>query len=153
AAERVGDHGAEGLVIDVRVAIVSRALVTQIGLQRLTFGDRQYVHKIQRMLLVKLFEVAVVVGCAQILGDLVGAAQVNELIGFDVGNAGNAFTGSINAHVFVVGGVSVIDLIDITQIQSQTIDLVGNQLGSAHCCRKQAAVAGGNRRVFQLQSA
>src|SRR5690606_6447927 len=132
ATERVGDHGAEGLVIDVGVAIVGGALVAQIGLQRLAFRDRQYMHEIQRVLLVEIFKVAVVVGGAQVLSDLVGAAQVNELIGFDVGNASDAFTGSIDAHVFIVSRVPVVDLINITQVQGQAIDLIGNQLGTTH---------------------
>src|SRR5690606_12783738 len=46
ATKRVGDHGAEGLVVDVGVAIVGRALVAQIGLQRLAFGDRQHMNEV-----------------------------------------------------------------------------------------------------------
>src|SRR5690606_28467429 len=135
ATERVGDHGTEGLVVDVGGAIVSRALVTQVRLQRLAFSDRQHMNEVQCVLLVEVFEVAVVVGGAQVLGDLVGAARINEFVGADVVNTGNTLTSIIDAHVFVVGGVPVVDLVNITQVQSQAVDFVGNQLGSAHCSR------------------
>ncbi|MNE11934.1 hypothetical protein D3C80_1047120 [compost metagenome] len=151
-AQGIGEHGTEGLVVDIARTIIGGAGVTQIGLQRLLVGDRQHMHQIEGVLLIQVLQVAVVVAAGQAVAQLVVTTGEDELVG-QVGTLEGdpAQRELVQGHVFVIAGITVVDLVQITGIEGQTGDVLGNDVAAAEHLRQQAAIAGTDGLVLQLQ--
>ncbi|MDT4852128.1 hypothetical protein FQZ97_863480 [compost metagenome] len=57
----------------------------------------------------------------------------------------------VQGHVFVIAGITIVDLVQITGIEGQTGDVLGNDVAAAEHLRQQAAIAGTDGLVLQLQ--
>ncbi|MNZ73454.1 hypothetical protein D3C78_918650 [compost metagenome] len=108
-------------------------------------------HQTQEVLLVELFQVAVVVLGRQVLGDLVVATGIDELVA--VAELGTASVRTGNRHLIVVAGVTAFNGFDLTTDQRQVLDLGGSDLATLPGLRQQTTIVGHDHRVFRLQGA
>ncbi|MCY1528054.1 hypothetical protein D9M68_631450 [compost metagenome] len=97
------------------------------------------------MLLVNIFQLAVVQAQTQLGGQLVVAAGEGERVAVAADTVG--------AHLGVVGGGVGLDPIDLAALQSQLVDLLHVQQGAAKRGRQQARVVGRNDRAAKRQGA
>ena len=155
AVQRVGNHGAEGLVVHVAaIAVIGRAGEAHVGLQALLVAQRQDVHGAEGVLLVQLVQVGVVVAGRQFLGQLVGAADEVERVGSGATRGGDTTaTAAGDGDVFVVTGVTVVDLTHVSGFQHQAVDFLGDQVTGFEYLGQQTTVAGGDGGVLELHLA
>ncbi|MNX85723.1 hypothetical protein D3C86_1175740 [compost metagenome] len=153
AAEGIGEHGAEGVVVDVAVTVVGGAGVAQVALERLACAQRQHVDQTELVLVVEVVQAAVVVARVQPVVPLVGKA--GEIEGVTAGLAtDNALgAGGGDRHFLVVRGVALVDPIHAPGIDAQAFDLLDVQLPTAECLRQQARVIGQQHRQLRGQGA
>ena len=150
----VGDHRAQRLVVDVAAAAVGGTGIAQIGFQRLFVRQWQNVYQAEGVLLVHILQFGVVVASSQILGEFVVAAEEAERISGSAAGCGDAATATGGqGDIFIVIGVTAVDLAHMAHVQGQTVDFLGNQMASLENLRQQTAVAGGNGLVLELHTA
>ncbi|MNO83821.1 hypothetical protein D3C76_751450 [compost metagenome] len=137
AAEAVGEHGTDRVVVDIAAAIVGRAGVTQVGLQGLAGGHGQYVGQVDHVLVVEVVEVAVGVAGGEVAGPLVVQAGEIEAVAAHLA-AGDALgAGAGDAHVLIVRGVALVDLGQPPGIHGQAFDFQRGQLTAFEGLRQQ----------------
>ncbi|MNF72646.1 hypothetical protein D3C84_546280 [compost metagenome] len=155
-AQGVGEHGAEGLVVDVAAAIIGGAGIAQVGLERLLVGNRQYMHHIEDVLLVQLFQLAVVVGGAQVVLPLVGQPGEVEVVALVAlaaeGEVADAACG-VQAQVLKIAGVALVGFLQLAGVEGQAGDLLGVQVAAEEVLRQQARVVGRHARQLGHQAA
>ncbi|MNN17828.1 hypothetical protein D3C81_1310240 [compost metagenome] len=103
------------------------------------------------MLVVEVFQVAVVVLRGQVLAQLVVAAGEVELVGVGLNTVDRCGAGDAQADV--VGGVAGLGVLQLAGGQGQAIDLVADDLPAFEQLRQQAAVVEGHHRQLGLQGA
>ncbi|MNI46606.1 hypothetical protein D3C73_1010780 [compost metagenome] len=135
----------------VTVGTIIRAVeITEIRLQHAR-ADCPVVHQTQEVLLVELFQVAVVVLGRQVLGDLVVATGIDELVA--VAEFGAASVRARNRHLLIVAGVTAFNGFDLATNQGQILDVAGRDLATLPGLRQQTTIVGHDHRVFRLQGA
>ncbi|MNZ32984.1 hypothetical protein D3C78_503220 [compost metagenome] len=154
AAEGVGEHRAEGLVVDVAGAFVGGAGEAQVALEGLLVAQRQQVHGAEIVLLVEVVELAVVVAGAEAVVPLVGGAGEVERVAGGAGADDDAAGAAVGeGHVLVVGGVALVDLLELAGVEGQAVELQGIQVAALEGLRQQARVVVLDHRQLGQQGA
>ena len=153
---------ATGDTVVVTAAVISRGVavfavvgaieVTQVRLQNAR-ADCPVVGQTQEVLLVEVFQVAVVVLGGQVFGELVVTTSVVELVGELACAVVGAAVGTANRQVFVVAGVTTFGLFDLTSNQGQILDVVGSDLATLEGLRQQTTIVGHDNWQLRLQGA
>ncbi|MCY1403699.1 hypothetical protein D9M71_188880 [compost metagenome] len=107
-------------------------------------------HKAKEVLLVELFQVAVVVLQQQVLAQLVVAAAVVERV---AELAGARIVGTADGHPFFAGRVTALHVLDLAADQGQILDFVGSDLPTFEGLRQQAPIVIGDDRELGHQRA
>ena len=153
-AEGIGEHGAEGLVVDIGVAVVGGAGEADVALQALLVAQRQHMHGAEVMLLVEVVQGAVVVGGGQLVVPLVAGAGEVEFVAVDGARAGKAAAGAGgHDHGFMVGRIALVDPAQLAGIERQPGDFLGVHPAPLEALRQQARVVGHQHRQLGHQGA
>ncbi|MNK91490.1 hypothetical protein D3C87_1115880 [compost metagenome] len=147
-----GQTCAQGAVVDLAGqtgAILVGIEVTHVGFHR-PGTEGEAVFQADILLAVEVFQLSVVVAHDGVGGEFVVTAGVAELI------AGGAFVSLVlrrQTHVFVVGRVPLLELIELAQAHCQVLDVAGNELSTVERLREQATGVGLQRRQVGHQIA
>ena len=101
------------------------------------------------MLFVDFFKIAVVIRTLQVLREGIGSAREEEVV---------RLVASIPAltavlQIFVISGVAVVLIGQVTGVQGEAVDLVGDNLTAFERLRQQARVAARDRHVLRFDRA
>ena len=157
-AHGVGEHGAQGGVVDVGLAVVGGAGVAQVGFQALLVGQRQHMHGIEVVLVVILVEVAVVVAGGQLIVPLVAGAGEVELIApqsatRQAGKAAGLRAAIGDGHDLMVRGVTLVDAAELAGIDGHAGDIQRIDLAALEALRQQTRIVGHHYRQLGHQGA
>ena len=105
----------------------------------------------QKVLLVEIFQIAVVVLQQQIFVDLVVGTAVIELVNKFARVVVGATVGTSNRQAFVVAGVTTLGVFNLAAGEGQVLELAGGDLATLEGLRQHATVVGHDDRQFWLQ--
>ena len=105
----------------------------------------------QEVLLVEIFQVAVVVLQQQVFVELVVDATVVKLVNKLACVVVGATVGASNRQAFVVAGVTTLGVFDLAAGEGQVLELAGGDLTTLKGLRQHATVVGHDDRQFWLQ--
>ncbi|MNQ05246.1 hypothetical protein D3C85_179790 [compost metagenome] len=113
-------------------------------------------HHIEDVLLVQLFQLAVVVGGAQVVLPLVGQPGEVEVVALVAlaaeGEVADAACG-VQAQILEVAGVALVGFLQLAGVEDQAGDLLGVQVAAEEVLRQQARVVGRYARQLGHQAA
>ncbi|MNI36296.1 hypothetical protein D3C73_903410 [compost metagenome] len=122
--------------------------VPEIRLQD-TWTDCPVVHQTEEVLLIEIFQVAVVVLGSKVFGDFVVTTTVDELVAIATSRSTSVSTS--DRQLFVVAGVTAFGVLDLTTDQCQVFDLVRSDLTALERLRQQTSIVGYDDWQFRLQ--
>ena len=128
-------------------AVVGAVEIAQVRFQHAR-ADGPVVNQTQEVLLVEIFQVAVVVLQQQVFVDLVVHTAVVELVNE---LACNGIVRAGNRQAFVVAGVTTLGVFDLATSEGQVLELAGGDLATLEGLRQQATVVADDNRQFWLQ--
>jgi len=102
------------------------------------------VNQTQEVLLVEVFEVAVVVLGSQVFGDFVVTATVIEFVA--VATSRSATVGTNDRQLFVVAGVTALGVLNLSTDQCKVLDLARSDLTALEGLWQQTTVVGHDHR-------